>query len=114
MDAWLAACDAVVLPYRAVSGSGIAARAIAAARPVVAAAVGGLPEVVSPGETGEVFAAGDATALAAAVERALTKGTAHYAAGLARAAEKMSWERYVERLLEFVEGPDLPAILRLP
>jgi hypothetical protein len=32
MDEWLAACDAAVLAYRAIPGSGIAARAIAPRR----------------------------------------------------------------------------------
>ena len=49
-------------------GSGIAARAIGAGRPMAAAAVGGLAECVEAGVTGELFAPGDAAGLAAAVE----------------------------------------------
>src|SRR4029079_13776552 len=55
MRDWMSACDAAVPPSRAVSGSGIAARALAAGRPVVAARVGGLRETVAAGETGELF-----------------------------------------------------------
>ncbi|HEX9303560.1 MAG TPA: glycosyltransferase [Thermoanaerobaculia bacterium] len=102
MARWLAACDVVVLPYRYVSGSGIAARAIAARRPICAAAVGGLAETVEPGVTGELFPPGNSGALAEAVERALDRGFSAYAPGLERAAEEASWPRYVESLLAFL------------
>ncbi len=102
MARWLAACDVVVLPYRYVSGSGIAARAIAARRPICAAGVGGLAETVEPGVTGELFEPGDAGALARAVRCALERGLSAYAPGLERAAEEASWPRYVDRLLGFL------------
>ncbi|HEY4230355.1 MAG TPA: glycosyltransferase [Thermoanaerobaculia bacterium] len=104
METWLAACDVVVLPYRAISGSGIAARAIAAARPMAASAVGGLRDAVVPGATGELFASGDAAALAAAVQTVLARGVDAYAPGLAEAAERHSWTRYVDALMEFLSG----------
>jgi len=102
MTLWLAACDVVALPYRAISGSGIAARAFAAGRPVAAAAVGGLVEAVEPGGTGELFPAGDAAALARAVETVLARGDDAYAPGLARAAERASWPLYVDALQAFL------------
>lgn len=104
MGRWLAACDVVVLPYRYVSGSGIAARAIAARRPMVAAAVGGLVETVRPGATGELFAPGDPAALVAAVRRVLARGAADYEPGLRRAEEDASWPRYVEGMLDFIRS----------
>lgn len=102
MARWLAACDVVVLPYRYVSGSGIAARAVASRRPMAAAAVGGLAETVDPGVTGELFPPGDAAGLAAAVRRVLERGSGHYELGLTRSAERASWPRYVEELLSHV------------
>ena len=102
MTLWLAACDVVALPYRAISGSGIAARAFAAGRPVAAAAVGGLAEAVEPGSTGELFPPGDSAALARAVETVLARGDDAYAPGLARAAERASWPLYVDALLKFI------------
>jgi glycosyltransferase involved in cell wall biosynthesis len=102
MGLWLAACDAVVLPYRRISGSGIAARAFAAGRPVAASAVGGLKETVEPGITGELFAPGEPAALASAVATILERPPDFYAAGLARARERASWPRYVDALLDFV------------
>ena len=101
---WLAACDAVVLPYRAISGSGIAARALAAERPMVAAAVGGLKAAVVPGVTGEQFVPGDAVGLAAAAKAVLARGSDFYAPGLRSAAEAASWPNYADALMEFVES----------
>ncbi len=102
MSRWLAACDVVVLPYRYVSGSGIAARAIAACRPMAAAAVGGLAETVVPGVTGELFVPGDPAALASAVRRVLERAPGHYEPGLRRAAQLASWPSYVTALLSFL------------
>ncbi len=104
MALWLAACDAVVLPYREISASAIAARAIGARRPIAASAVGGLKEAVVPGVTGELFAPGDAEELAAAVARILARGPGAYAQGLERAAQDSSWPRYAERVVSFVSS----------
>jgi glycosyltransferase involved in cell wall biosynthesis len=90
-----------VLPHRYVSGSGIAARAIAARRPMAAAAVGGLVETVRPGATGELFTPADPDALARAIERVLATPLETWEPGLARAAEEASWPRYVDGLLSF-------------
>jgi glycogen(starch) synthase len=111
MDLWLAACDAVVLPYRKISGSAIAARAIGALRPIAASSVGGLKDVVAPGVTGELFSPGDAAGLAAAVRRILDRGAAAYEPGLARAAAEMAWPRYAERILGFIMSLEKPAVI---
>jgi glycosyltransferase involved in cell wall biosynthesis len=102
MGLWLAASDVVVLPYRKVSGSAIAARAIGARRPIAAAEVGGLKDLVVPGVTGELFRPGDAGGLADAVSRVLSRGLAAYAPGLDRAAAETAWPCYAERILDFI------------
>ncbi len=102
MALWLAACDVLALPYRRISSSAIAARGIGARRPLAAAAVGGLAEVVRPGVTGEVFPAGDAGGLADAVARIFASGVESYRPGLEQAAHEMAWPRYAERILEFL------------
>jgi D-inositol-3-phosphate glycosyltransferase len=104
MALWLGACDAVVLPYRRISSSAIAARALGAHRPIAAASVGGLAEAVEAGVTGELFAPGDAAGLAAAVLRILSRGAASYEAGLVAAAEKRSWPNYARAILNFVSS----------
>jgi len=65
----LAAADVVVMPSLA-EGLGVAAiEAMAAGRPVVASAVGGLPELIRDGEQGSLVAPRDPEALAAALLR---------------------------------------------
>jgi len=61
------ACDLVVLPYRQVAMSGVLHLAYTMGRPVLASAVGALPEMVVPGVTGLLVPAGDSKALAAAL-----------------------------------------------
>ncbi|HEY6065053.1 MAG TPA: glycosyltransferase [Thermoanaerobaculia bacterium] len=102
MALWLAACDVVALPYRQISASAIAARALAARRPIAAAEVGGLRDAVIAGSTGELFPAGDAGALAEAVERILRRAGS-YEAALDEAAAEASWPRYARKVLEFVD-----------
>lgn len=106
----LAAADAVVLPSRA-EGLGVAAlEAMAAARPVVASAVGGLADAVRDERTGLLVPPGDAVALAAALERLLREPLLRQrlgGAGPARIAEGFLAEQMVaayERLYRAVLG----------
>jgi len=79
----LAACDVFVLPSRR-EGMGVAAlEAMAAGRPVVASAVGGLLTSVVDGRTGLLFPPEDARALASALERILEDGALRERLGLA-------------------------------
>ena len=59
----------VVCPYRDATQSGVVLSAFAFGVPVIASAVGGLPEYVIPDRTGLLVPPGDARALAAAIER---------------------------------------------
>jgi glycosyltransferase involved in cell wall biosynthesis len=68
----------VVLPYLEASQSGVASAAFAFGKPVVASAVGGIPEVVQDGVTGRLVPPGDVRALAAAL-RALLEDAAERA-----------------------------------
>jgi glycosyltransferase involved in cell wall biosynthesis len=91
----------VVCPYTDATQSGVVLTAYGFNRPVVATAVGGLPEYVTDGCTGLLVPPGDADALAAAVVRvlsdhvlraALERGIAaarHGALGWSRAADEV-------------------------
>jgi glycosyltransferase involved in cell wall biosynthesis len=76
--------------------------AMATSLPVVATRVGGLPEIVVDGVTGLLVPAGDALALAAAIERLLADpelAGRMGAAGRRRAVERYSWDVVAEQAL---------------
>jgi glycosyltransferase involved in cell wall biosynthesis len=91
----------VVCPSRR-EGFGVAClEAMAAGRPVVASAVGGLRDLVVDGETGLLVPPGDVSALRAALERLL--GDAELRARLGRAARdrvlaEFTWQRYTDEV----------------
>ena len=94
----LAACDVVVLPSRA-EGLGVAAlEAMAAAKPVVASAVGGLADAVVDGRTGLLVPPDDPAALASALEKLVHDSALRAAlgdAGPGRIAERFGAEQLV-------------------
>ena len=61
----------LLAPYRSATQSGVVSLALSGGRPVVATAVGGLPDVVIEGQTGVLSAPDDVEAFADAIERAL-------------------------------------------
>lgn len=102
----LAACDVFVLPSRR-EGLGVAAlEAMAARRPVVASAVGGLQEIVVEGRSGLLVPPDDAEALAAALARLLRDGELRHrlgAAGPERIREGFLAEQMVKSYVELYE-----------
>ncbi|HYN68925.1 MAG TPA: glycosyltransferase [Candidatus Eisenbacteria bacterium] len=98
-----AALDVAVLPsYREAQGLSIL-EAMALSRPVVASAVGGIPEMIEDGRTGLLVPPRDAPALAAAITRLLTDHP--LADTLARAGHDLAYERFcVEQMVRSVES----------
>ncbi len=70
---YMAASDAVLLPSLSEGDPNIVLEALGCGRPLVASAVGGVPEVVRQGEQGALFEPGDATGLAGAIEEVLAR-----------------------------------------
>ena len=88
--------DVVAVPSRLEGFGLVAAEAMAAARPVVASRVGGLPEIITDGETGVLVPPDDPAALAEALLALLTNPTRARTMGLAarqRALDLFSAER---------------------
>jgi glycosyltransferase involved in cell wall biosynthesis len=93
----------VVVPSLGEGFGMVALEAMERARPVIASAVGGLPEIVADGETGLVVPSADADALAEAIVALagdLPRAAAMGAAGRERALSLFTPERCVERVEE--------------
>lgn len=75
--AYLAVTSVVAVPYRYATQSAIIALAAGRGIPVVATKVGGLPEMVVPGKTGELIPPGDPSALAHAISRVVAPEVCH-------------------------------------
>jgi glycosyltransferase involved in cell wall biosynthesis len=98
----LSAVDLVLMPSKS-EGLGLAAiEALAAARPVIAFAVGGLPEVVVDGLNGRLVPPGDSDAFAKAVIETLHDPGRwfSYARGAASSARSFGVEAHVQRLID--------------
>jgi glycosyltransferase involved in cell wall biosynthesis len=89
---FLAGLDVAVLASRAEGMSNAVLEYMAAARPIVATAVGATPELIEDGRHGLLVPPGDADALAGAVSRLL--GDPALARRLAGAARRRARERY--------------------
>jgi sugar transferase (PEP-CTERM/EpsH1 system associated) len=103
VPALLGAMNVFLLPSLGEGVSNTILEAMASGLPVIATAVGGNPELVTPGETGLLVPAGDAQALADAI-LALQDDPARRvhlgAAARAAARERFDWQVTVRRYLE--------------
>lgn len=105
VEPYFAASDLVVLPYESATQSGIAQMAYGFEKPVIATAVGGLPEVVLDGKTGYVVPPQDEKALADAVIRFFKENkAAEFSESIHEEAYKYSWDRMNETVRELYEG----------
>jgi glycosyltransferase involved in cell wall biosynthesis len=98
----LSAIDLVLMPSQS-EGLGLAAiEALAAARPVIAFAVGGLPEVVVDGLNGRLVPPGDCEAFAGSVIETLQDPDRRfsYGRGAASSAQRFGVEAHVQQLTD--------------
>jgi glycosyltransferase involved in cell wall biosynthesis len=103
IPAVLAAADVVAMPsYREAQGIAIL-EALAAERPVVASNVGGIPEMITDGETGILVPSHDPSALAAAIIALFTHPDR--AAKLAAAGHEMVHEEFcIDYMMQDIEA----------
>lgn len=96
-------CRLFVLPSRHEPQGIVSLEAMACGKPVIAARVGGVPEIVTDGETGLLFPGGDAAALADALESLLSdprRAEALGRAGRTRAETHFTWGRIADQYFE--------------
>ncbi len=91
---YFAAADVVLAPYRTEAQSGVALTAFHFGRPVIATAVGGLPEILDD-RNGILVPPEDATALAAAIDDFFSRrDRAAMERAAAESARRYSWAEY--------------------
>jgi glycosyltransferase involved in cell wall biosynthesis len=92
--AYFAAADVVLAPYRTEAQSGVALTAFHFARPLIATAVGGLPEIID-GRNGILVPPEDSRALARAVDEFFgRRDRADMERAAAESARRYSWQEY--------------------
>jgi glycosyltransferase involved in cell wall biosynthesis len=103
---YFAAADVVLAPYRREAQSGVVLTAFHFGRPVIAAAVGGIPQIVAHGVNGLLVPPEDPDALAGAVDAFFSAtDRAGLEEGAVRSARLHSWEDYGNLLSRLVRQP---------
>lgn len=107
VQAYFSRVDAVVLPYKRISQSGVIFLAYAFAKPVIATNIGGIPEVVENGKSGLLIPPNDSQALAEAILKLanhpeIAREMGAYAQELSRT--KYSWEAIARRTWDLYDS----------
>ncbi|SKB57312.1 Glycosyltransferase involved in cell wall bisynthesis [Lachnospiraceae bacterium] len=96
--------DAVILPYIDATQSGIAQIAFGFRKPVIATEVGGLPEVVTDGETGVLCKPNDPKALADSIKRFYEiREQVDFGKNIDSDSERFSWGHMVNTISELAD-----------
>lgn len=103
VEKYFAASDVVVLPYTSATQSGIAQIAYGFEKPVIATNVGGLPEVVTEGQTGHIVEPCDSDAIAGAIIHFFSEEDHDsFRIHIRNEAYKYSWARMSEIIDSFL------------
>jgi glycosyltransferase involved in cell wall biosynthesis len=98
---YFSACDAVILPYKSATQSGIVQIAMNFRKPVIATDVGGLKEVVLNNKTGFIVDEINPEKLAEAIQKFYNENReAEFVANIECEVEKYSWNRFTEGIYE--------------
>jgi glycosyltransferase involved in cell wall biosynthesis len=94
-----ARADAVVMPYRHATGSGVLGLAYRYGKPVIASRLPGIEEHVREGETGILVRAGSAEELARSIGTLDAQSAAAMAPAIAKLAASLTWESLADAVL---------------
>lgn len=107
---FFARADAVVLPYRSVTGSGVLPLAFHYGKPVAVSDLPGLSELVGEG-TGWVLPVGDARAWAHAIDHLISRdAAAEMQSSIRRARQYLTFDAFAETLLELTRVTCAPEV----
>lgn len=102
---YFSACDAVVLPYKDATQSGIVQIAVNFNKPVIATNVGGLGEVILDGENGYIVEKENPVALADAIRKFyLEDKEKMFVENISKLTYKYSWKYFVEGIFESINS----------
>ncbi len=98
---YFSAADAVVLPYKSATQSGIMQICNNFLKPVIATNVGGLGEIVKDDYNGYLVEPNNPNALAEAIEKFFQrKNKIDFAKNVKVESDKYSWEKFVDEMIE--------------
>ncbi|OGU35919.1 MAG: hypothetical protein A2068_14325 [Ignavibacteria bacterium GWB2_35_6b] len=101
---YFSAADAVVLPYRDATQSGIVQVANNFLKPVIATNVGALPEVVENNATGYLVEKENPEKLAQAILKYYNENKEEeFSKNISERLEKISWKNFTNELINFIE-----------
>jgi glycosyltransferase involved in cell wall biosynthesis len=101
---YFSACDAVILPYKDATQSGIVQIAMNFRKPVIAANVGGLEEVIFDDRTGFIVEKENPEALANAITKFYKENKEDdFVNNLEKEVEKYSWGKFVKGMMETID-----------
>ncbi|HKI77474.1 MAG TPA: glycosyltransferase [Ignavibacteriaceae bacterium] len=102
---YFSASDAVILPYRDATQSGIVQIAMNFSKPVIATNVGGLAEVIKEDKTGYIVERENPEALAKAIEKFYSENKeAEFVNNTKEEINKYSWDNFTHGILKLINS----------
>lgn len=102
---FFSACDAVILPYKSATQSGIVQIAVNFNKAVIATNVGGLGEVIVNGESGFIVEKENPNALANAIDEFYAGGKEiSFTKNISTLANKYSWETFADEIIKLIKS----------
>ena len=95
------ASDAVVLPYKTATQSGISAIAFHFEIPIIATDVGGLKEIIADEKTGIIVPQPETAAIVSGIEKFFSFPKNYWAQHMSSLKVKLSWDNFSKEILEF-------------